>query len=44
MKRISNLRGTFDYGSNVSGEYKNIKLVILQSKSFEKTMYSFEKW
>ena len=36
MMRIPNLSGTFDYGLNVSDEYKNIKFVILTGKRFEK--------
>ena len=36
MIRISKLSGTFDYGPNANGDYKNIKIVILIGKSFEK--------
>ena len=38
MMRISNLSGTFDYGPNLSGEYKNTKIVILTGKSFQKQL------
>ena len=36
MIRIPKLSGTFDYGPNVRGEYKNIKIIILTGKGFEK--------
>ena len=36
MMRSPNLGGTFDYGSFVSGENKNINLITLTRKNFEK--------
>ena len=36
MMRVPNLSGNFDSGPNVSGEYKNIKIIILTGKSFKK--------
>ena len=36
MMRILNLSGIFSYGPNLIGDYKNIIIVILTGKSFEK--------
>ena len=36
MMKIPNLSGTFNYGPDLGGEYKNIKIVILTGKSFDK--------
>ena len=38
VMRIPKLGGIFDNGSNVSGQYKNIKLIILTRKNFEKLL------
>ena len=38
MIEIPNLSGTFDNGPYISGEYENIKNVILIGKSFEKLL------